>query len=136
MNVRTMFRNGNHDVAGERGAVGAPTSDEAELPVVARYERLGESEAVAGLRQLEQVELTAIEAFERSHKARPAMLNKLRYLRQVEPFSGYDALDGDGVIDAMATADAPTVKAVRGYERKLRHRPTVLAEAARKLHTG
>jgi hypothetical protein len=61
------------------------------------------------------------------------VLNRLRWLRGSEPLSGYDALDSDAIVRAVADADAATVKAVRSYERHHRDRPEVRAEAARVL---
>jgi hypothetical protein len=99
-----------------------------------RYERLGEREAVEQLGGLDQVELTAIAAFEGSHRDRPSVHDKLRYLRQREPLPGYDALEADAVVQALSDADNATLKAVREYERKLKDRRVVLDEVARALH--
>jgi hypothetical protein len=61
------------------------------------------------------------------------VLDKLRYIRGSEPMPGYDALTTEQIADALADADAETVKAVRDYERKFQHRQSVLNEAARVL---
>jgi hypothetical protein len=53
------------------------------------------------------------------------VLNRLRWLRASEPLPGYDALDSDEIIRALADADAATVKAVRSYERHRRDRREV-----------
>jgi hypothetical protein len=74
-------------------------------------------EVIPRLSHLSQVELAAVEAHERSHRDRPVVLNRLRWLRASEPLPGYDALDSDEIIRALADADAATVKAVRSYER-------------------
>jgi hypothetical protein len=50
-----------------------------------RYARLGERDAVGGLARFNQSELAAIETFERSHRERPAVLKKLRYMRHRRP---------------------------------------------------
>ena len=91
-----------------------------------RYARLNERDAVTGLAQLSQVDLTAVEAFERSHRERPAVFNKLRYLRQREPVPGYDALEPRAIAEALSGSDTETIKCVREYESKLRNRPTAL----------
>ena len=120
---------------GHRGADSPSQADHGEhKTMVDRYAGLGEREAVAELGQLNQVELTAVESYERSHRDRAAVVNKLRYLRQPEPLPGYDALDGTEVAEALAGADMPTVKAVREYERKMQNRTTVLQEVARAQH--
>ena len=59
------------------------------------------------------------------------MLNRLRWLRGSEPLPGYDALDSDEIVRALADADAATVKAVRSYERHHQDRRDVRAEVAR-----
>jgi hypothetical protein len=64
------------------------------------------------------------------------VLNRLRWLRGNEPLPGYDALDSDEIVRALAGADAATVRAVRSYERRHRDRREVWAEAARVLPTA
>lgn len=91
-----------------------------------RYTRLNERDAVAGLAQFDQAELTEIESFERSHRSREHVLNKLRYLRQREPVPGYDALEPSAVEEALTGADIETIKATREYENKMKKRPTAL----------
>ena len=59
-----------------------------------------------------------METYERAHGNRPAVLEKLRYMRGTEPLPGYDALTPEQIAEALAGADAETVKAVRDYERK------------------
>jgi hypothetical protein len=73
------------------------------------------------------------EAYERAHEARSVVLDKLRYMRGGEPLPGYDALTTEQIAEALAGADAGTVKAVRDYERKFQHRQSVLDETARVL---
>ena len=90
-----------------------------------RFAGLNERNAIAELHTFNQAELTAIHTFERSHRNRDPVLDKLRYLRQKEPMPGYDALDSDTVAAALADADPDTIKAVREYERKHQNRPTV-----------
>jgi hypothetical protein len=100
------------------------------------YDRLDVKQLGGRLTDLSQVELETVETYERSHQERPAVLDKLRYLRGSEPLPGYDALDSDEVVKKLAGADAQTVKAVRDYERKFQHRQSVLAETARVLPTS
>jgi hypothetical protein len=54
-------------------------------------------------------------------------------MRTSEPLPGYDALCPEQIAEALASADAETVRAVRDYERKFQHRQTVSDEAARVL---
>ena len=103
----------------------AEVADGAQLPF-AGYQRLNARQVVDGLSDHTQVELEAVESYERSHKARQPVFDKLRYLRGREPLPGYDALGDEEIRAAVKTADLATVKRVRAYERKFRNRPRVL----------
>lgn len=127
------------DALRNRSSKGSTRSSEAttgaadpELPIPG-YDRLKDQEIVHQLTQLSQVELAAIEAYERAHQGRTVVLDKLRYMRSSEPLPGYDALTVEQIAKALAGADAATVKAVRDYERKFRRRQSVLDETARVL---
>ena len=105
-----------------------------ESPVpISGYDQLSDKEVGDRLPQLSQVELATVEAYERAHGNRPAVLHKLHYMHGTEPLPGYDALTTEEITEALADADAETVKAVRDYERKFQRRHSVLAEAARVL---
>jgi hypothetical protein len=106
--------------------------DDPKLPIPG-YDRLKDKEVAGQLSQLSQVELAAVEAYERAHEGRPVVLDKLRYMRGSEPLPGYDALPAEQVAKALEGADAATVKAVRDYERKFQNRRSVLEETARVL---
>jgi hypothetical protein len=97
------------------------------------YDQLSEKEIVNRLSQLSQVELAAVETYERANGNRPPVLDKLRYMRDTEPLPGYDALTAEQIAEALTGADAETVKAVRDYERKFQHRRSVIDETARVL---
>ena len=117
----------------ERGTQ-AETRSAAEpaLPI-ARYDQLNAKQVSDQLSQLSQVELAAVETYERAHGNRPVVLDKLRYLHGNEPLPDYDALTTEQIAKALAGADAETVRAVRDYERKFQHRQSVLDEAGRVL---
>jgi hypothetical protein len=120
-----------------RAGAGNPpetTSTGANESLTDRYAGLNERRAVAELAGFNQVELIAIEAFERSHRDREPVLSKLRYLRQPEPLPDYDALEPDAIVEALSSADTDTIKAVREYERKLQNRPAVLRAITEALH--
>jgi hypothetical protein len=110
----------------------ATPSDAGEFPIRG-YDKLDPREIGARLDGLSQVELAAVEAYERSHRDRPQVLDKLRYMRMNEPLPDYDTLSPAQISQALAGADAETVKGVRDYERKFGHRPEVMDEAARVL---
>ena len=114
-------------------ATSAP--DEHPLPI-SGYDELKEKEVSDRLSQLSQVELETVETYERAHRSRRVVLDKLRYMRGNEPVPGYDALTPEQIAEALAGADAGTVKAVRDYERKFQHRQSVLEEAERVLPTA
>jgi hypothetical protein len=90
------------------------------------YDRLDARKVIAELPQRSQSELATIETHERSHKDRPAVLNKLGYLRGDEPLSGYDSLDPEQISTELDGADLDTAKRVREYERKFKRRSSVL----------
>ena len=108
----------------------ASSPDAAEFPFPG-YDKLDDKEVGARLPELSQVELAAVETYERSHENRPQVLDKLRYMQRREPLPGYDALSPEQIVEALADADAETVKAVRDYERKFGNRHQVMEEAAR-----
>jgi hypothetical protein len=108
------------------------SGDEHRLPI-SGYAQLNDKQVSDQLSQLSQVELAAVETYERAHGNRPVVLDKLRYMRGSEPLPGYDALTPEEIAAALARADAGTVRAVRDYERKFQHRQSVLDEAARVL---
>jgi hypothetical protein len=105
-----------------------------DAPPFPGYERLDRRGAVESLREHTQVELEAVEVYERSHKSRGPVLDKLRYMRGSEPFPGYDALGTEEIVAALTAADLTTLKKVRAYERKFANRPLVLEEVVRDLH--
>jgi hypothetical protein len=124
-------RRSHGDAPGEE----AGSADAAELPIPG-YDDLDDKEVGARLPELSQVELAAVETYERSHKDRPEVLDKLRYMHTSEPLPGYDSLSPEQISEALAGADAETVRAVRDYERKFGHRQQVMDEAARVLPTA
>ena len=113
-------------------AQGEPVA-EAGLPF-AGYDRLDDRQVADGLSDHSQLELDAVESYERSHQNRQRVLDKLRYMRQREPLPGYDALSVEEIVSALEEADLATISKVRGYERKFANRPDVLEEVARVYH--
>jgi hypothetical protein len=107
-------------------------SGDSELPIPG-YDRIGNKDVVAELSKHSQAELTAIETYECSHKDRPAVANKLRYLRGKQPLPDYDALSAKEILEELEGADTETLQRTRVYERKFQHRPDVLEEIATTL---
>jgi hypothetical protein len=132
---KLSFKNMSHRRRGSRtDAPPSPgqgsSSDSSRLPPFAGYERLDTGEVVADLATHSQVELTAIESFESSHRDRTAVLNKLRYLRGSEPIAHYDGLDLEALATAIGGADDATLVRMRTYERKFQNRSEVLEPVA------
>lgn len=105
----------------------------AEALPIAGYDDLHEKQVIAHFRELSQVELGEIEAYERAHRNRRPVLDKLRYMRSPEPLPGYDALEPTEVVKLLADADAARVRAIRDYEGKFRSRRVVMSMAAQAL---
>jgi hypothetical protein len=103
-----------------------------DLPI-ARFDDLKGKDLTDKFRELSQAQLAQLDEHERSHGKRPDVLSKLRYLRMSEPLPGYDDLAPADIASALEGADAETVKKVRDYERRFRHRQEVLRETARVL---
>ena len=120
---------------GNRRSAKASAVQGDQLPIPG-YDCLDDKQVGARLPELSQVELADVETYERSHRKRPAVLDKLRYMRGTQPLPGYDTLSPEQIAVALAGADAEAVKAVRDYERKFRRRGQVLEEAARVLPTS
>jgi len=95
------------------------------------YDRLKPRELNKLLHSHTQEELKAIETYERAHKNRSVVLDKLRYMRGRQPVPGYDQLTPAEVGEALGDADSETLKRVRDYERKFGNRPDILEEVAR-----
>jgi hypothetical protein len=103
-------------------------------PPFAGYDRLDDRQVMDGLSDHSQIELDAVESYERCHKDREPVLDKLRYLRGREPLPGYDALSVEEIVAALKEADLATIKKVRGYERKFARRSDVLEEVVHVHH--
>ena len=121
--------------AGDPCPTEASSPDGDQLPIT-NYDKLDAKQLRAQLSPLSQVELAAIESYELAHQARPAVLNRLNWLKGSEPVPGYDALATEEIVQALAGADTETVKAVREYERHHQDRQEVRAEVARALPTA
>ncbi len=105
---------GNDDSSGSAKSADPPFDD---------YDRLNERHVMARLSHHSQVELAAIEDYERAHKNRVPVLDKLHYMRGREPLTGYDALSVEDIVAALEDADLATIREIRDYERKVRQPP-------------
>ena len=100
------------------------------------YDRINVKHLIPDLSKHSQVELTAIDTYERSHKKRPPVFDKLRYLRGKEPLQDYDTLSVEEILAGLEGADIATLRKTRVYERKFQRRPDVLEKVAVALHGG
>ena len=138
MTILSAFRDrlSGHDASAQSKTASDPQGDpggDAPLPF-AGFDRLNDRQVMDGLSDHSQVELEAADSYERSHKNRLPVLDKLRYMRGREPLPGYDALSVEEIVAALKEADQTTIKKVRGYERKFANRPDVLEEVVRLHH--
>jgi hypothetical protein len=115
------------------GAAEADREDESRLPIPG-YDRINAKHLIAELKEHSQAELTAIDTYERKHKNRTPVLQKLRYLRGPEPFQDYDKLGAAETIAALEGADTGKLQKTRLYERKFQRRPDVLDKITAGLH--
>lgn len=98
------------------------------------YDRISVKHLIPVLSKHSQVELTAIDTYERSHKKRIPVFDKLRYLRGKEPLQDYDTLGVKEILAGLEGADMAALRRTRVYERKFQRRPDVLENVAAALH--
>lgn len=120
---------------GDAKADGAESAEAngASMPIPG-YDRFTDKDLIAELSKHSQVELTAVESYERSHKKRQPVFNKLRYLRGQEPLNGYDGLSFEAIVSGLEGASVETLHRTREYESKFRRRPDVIDEVNAGLH--
>ena len=104
-------------------------SNDGPLPLPG-YDRIKSKDLIRDLSKRSQAELTAIETYERSHKERLEVFDKLRYLRGPQPLQHYDTLSVKEILAGLEGADAGTLQRTRLYERKFQRRPDVLENVA------
>ena len=126
----SLFRRRSSPDAGVPAAADGRHNGSDSQPVDG-YDGLKAEKVVPMLKGYSQVELAAIESYERSHANRQVVLDKLRYLITDEPLAGYDQLEPDAIAEALKGADAETLMRVREYERKFKRRDAVLATIIR-----
>jgi hypothetical protein len=133
MSILNFLRKRSSGDGAHIGVGGANQNDDGQLPIPG-YDRISDKHLVAELSKHSQAELTAIDAYERSHKNRAPVVHKLRYLRGQEPLQGYDDLSVKEILAGLEGADTPTLQRTRGYERKFQRRPDILEMVASALH--
>ena len=110
---------------------GHATDHDGGSPPFDGYDRLKPRELKKNLSSHSQEKLEEIESYERANENRPAILDKLRFMRGRQPLPGYDRLEPSEIATQLGEADTATVKRVRDYEKKFGNRPEVLDEVTR-----
>jgi ferritin-like metal-binding protein YciE len=114
----------------EGTAKGAVASAE-DLPI-ARYDKLTAEQIAGRLKDLSQVDLAKVAAYERKTGGRATVLERISALQADEPWAGYDELTADEVRAALAESDdEERAQRVRDYERAHKNRTSVLGAAER-----
>jgi ferritin-like metal-binding protein YciE len=119
-------------VAQAEGAAKGALASEEDLPL-ADYDSLTAEDIVARLPELSQVDLAKVEVYERKNDGRTTVLDRIEALRGNEPWSGYDDMNAQEVVDRLRDADDELVTRVRDYERAHKGRATVQRAAEREL---
>jgi ferritin-like metal-binding protein YciE len=102
---------------------------------LAGYDRLNAGQVAARLSDFTQAQLRAVAAYERAHRNRRTVLERIAALEGSEPVDGYDELSEVAAIARLREADEATVARIRDYEARHRRRVAVL-EAARVSQPG
>jgi ferritin-like metal-binding protein YciE len=119
-------------VARAEGRVKGAVASEGDL-AIPRYDQLTAEEITAKLAALSQVDLAKVDAYERRHQSRNAVLSRIASLRANEPWAGYDELTADEVQAVLSEGDDDRAEQVRSYERSHKNRAGVLKAAEREL---
>jgi hypothetical protein len=97
-----------------------------DLPI-ADYDVLNVAKVTARLPELSQAELGTVAAYERRHRKRTTVLERIASLREDEPWAGYDALTATQAVERLRESDEDALARVRDYEGRHRQRDTVLS---------
>jgi ferritin-like metal-binding protein YciE len=100
---------------------------------LAGYDRLNAGQVAARLSDLTQAQLRAVATYERAHRHRRTVLERISALEAAEPVDGYDELSEVAAIARLREADEATVARIRDYESRHRRRVAVLEAAHREL---
>jgi hypothetical protein len=114
------------------GAVKGALASEQDLPIP-DYDSLTAEEIVKRLPELSQVDLAKVEAYERKGAGRTTVLERIAALRGDEPWSGYDDMNAQEIVERLRGGDDELAARVRDYERAHKARATVLRAAEREL---
>lgn len=109
-----------------QGRIRRPAVRARDLPI-ADYDALNVAKVTARLAELSQAELRTVATYERRHRKRTTVLERIASLQQDEPWAGYDTLTAAQVVERLREADNDARARVRDYEERHRQRDEVLS---------
>jgi ferritin-like metal-binding protein YciE len=119
-------------VAKAEGAAKGAVASAQDLPI-AGYDSLTAEEINDRLRELSQIDLAKVDAYERKNVGRRTVQERIASLRADEPWPGYDDMTAQEIVARLRDADDELAATVRDYERAHKDRATVLRAARREL---
>ena len=119
-------------LAAVEGAIAGVGATEHDMPIKDYDDRTAE-EIVRKLKGFSQHELRKIAAYERKHKNRETITDKITKLTADEPWAGYDEQNVEVIEKALRDATKETAQSVRAYERGHKDREGVLEAAERRI---
>jgi hypothetical protein len=117
-------------VAQAEGQVKGAVASEDDL-AIARYDSLTAEEVVSKLRDLSQIDLAKLDAYERKNQNRTTILSRISALRGREPWPGYDELTVAEIEAVLDEGDEQRAEDVLEYERAHKSRAGVIKGAER-----
>lgn len=114
------------------GAAKGAVATEQDLPIDG-YDGLTAEQIIRRLPELGQVDLVKVAVYERRAQGRSTVLDRAASLRGDEPWSGYDDMTADDVVERLRDGDGDAAAQVRDYERAHRDRATVMRAVEREL---
>lgn len=102
------------------------------LPI-AGYSSLNAAEIVVRLRGLTQADLDCVYEYERSHQARPVVLQAIEARRIELPLPEYDELSEADLLTRLGTVPRNDLEMLRRYEQETKLRSVVLEEMDSRL---
>jgi hypothetical protein len=100
---------------------------------IPRFSQLSIDEIKGRLHKLSQSDLTVIEGYERAHANRKGVMEAIDRLRAREPWTGYDAMAEDQIVNRLQNVSSSEARQVLEYERRHRERGAVISAAEARL---
>jgi ferritin-like metal-binding protein YciE len=90
------------------------------------YASLNANQVISRLGELSRTELRRIAAYERRHRNRRSVLERIEADTGKQPWPGYDEMPTEAILARLDGADEATVELARDYERRHRARAEVI----------